>query len=131
MNDDNTTGDEHTRPKLSLSTVVTGVEGGLFATIVMTVFREPTARALPPPAELLAQRFGGDRDDYYVTSLALHLLYGIGGGALFAPLLATMHDEGYPEATGLVVRRRIWTRPFGLRRAGDAPLAPRYGPRCQ
>lgn len=104
MNDADTTGDEHTHPKLTLSTVSTGLEGGLFATIVMTVFREPTARALPPTAELLSQHFGGDRDDYHLTSLALHLLYGIVGGAIFAPILATIHYERmHPEATGLVV----------------------------
>jgi hypothetical protein len=95
--------DEHTHPRLSLSTVATGLEGGLFATVVMTAFREPTARALPPTAELLSQYFGGDDNDYRVTSLLLHLLYGIVGGALFAPLLVTVHDEGHPEATGLAI----------------------------
>jgi hypothetical protein len=104
MNDAETTGDEHTHPRLSLSTVATGLEGGLFATIVMTVFRESTARALPPTAELLSQYLGGERDDYPVASLVLHLLYGIVGGAVFAPILAAMHDEqSHPEATGLVV----------------------------
>jgi hypothetical protein len=103
MNDANRAGDEHAHPRLSLSTVATGLEGGLFATVIMTAFREPTARALPPTAELLSQYFGGDRDDYPLASLALHLLYGIVGGALFAPILATVHDEGHPEATGLAV----------------------------
>jgi hypothetical protein len=104
MDDADTAGDEHSHPRLSLSTVVTGLEGGLFATVVMTAFREPTARALPPTAELLAQRFGGDRDDYPVASLALHVLYGIVGGAVFAPILAMAHHERtHPEATGLAV----------------------------
>ena len=103
MNDADANGDEQSRPRLSLSTVATGLEGGLFATIVMTVFREPTARALPPTAELLSQRFGGDRDDYHLPSLALHALYGIIGGAFFAPMLATLDDErAHPETTGLL-----------------------------
>lgn len=104
MDDADASGDEQSHPRVSLSTVATGLEGGLFATIVMTAFREPTARALPPTAEFLAQWFGGDREDYRLTSLLLHLLYGTVGGAVFAPILATMHSEQtYPEATGLVV----------------------------
>lgn len=103
MDGTDATGDEHTHPRLSLSTVATGLEGGLFATVVMTVFREPTARALPPTAELFSQCFGGDSGDYGVTSLLLHLLYGTVGGVFFAPILAMVHDEGHPEATGLAV----------------------------
>lgn len=96
--------DEHTRPELSLSTVATGLEAGAFATVVMTVFREPTARALPPTAELLAQWFGGDPDDYHLRSLGLHLLYGTVAGGLFAPVLAVIDAERtHPEAVGLVV----------------------------
>ncbi|EMA41236.1 hypothetical protein [Halococcus hamelinensis] len=101
---DGTPSDEHTRPSLSLATVATGLEAGLFATVVMTVFREPTARALPPTAELLTKWFGGDADDYHLRSLGLHLVYGAIAGGLFAPILAALDAERtHPEAVGLVV----------------------------
>ena len=101
---DSTPTDEHTRPSLSRSTVATGLEAGAFATVVMTVFREPTARALPPTAELLARWLGGDADDYHLHSLGLHLVYGAIAGGLFAPILAVIDaDRTHPEAVGLVV----------------------------
>ena len=83
--------------------LLTGIEGGLFATGVMTLFREPTARALPPTAEFLARCLGGEPADYPVTAFILHLLYGIGAGVVFVPVLTTLLDESdEPETVGLV-----------------------------
>ena len=92
------------RPTLSLSTIPTGAVGGLFATIVMTAFREPTARALPPTAEFLSQYLGGEREDYFLSSFVLHFLYGITAGTVFGPVLAAVDRERtHPEAIGLLV----------------------------
>ncbi len=83
--------------------LLTGVEGGLFATVVMTLFREPTARALPPTAEFLARYLSGEQADYPVAAFVLHLLYGIGAGIVFVPIFTTMIGEtDEPETVGLV-----------------------------
>ncbi len=66
-----------------------GLEGGLLATLVMTVYRLPVSRSLPPTAEFWAQFVGGgEPEDYPVPALALHFAYGAGAGAAFAALLA-------------------------------------------
>lgn len=84
-------------------TFVAGI-GGLFATVVMTIFRAPTARSLPPTANFLSRIFGGSSDDYPVSSMALHLLYGVAGGVAFGfswNRLPEYTDE--PEITGFVL----------------------------
>lgn len=70
----------------------------------MTAFREPTARSLPPTANFLSRWVGGSPEDYPFSSLALHLLYGIGAGiplGLAWPRLARGVEE--PEVAGLVI----------------------------
>ncbi|WP_228842374.1 hypothetical protein [Halococcus agarilyticus] len=81
----------------------TGAVGGVFATFVMTAFREPTARALPPTAVFVSRYRGGDPEEYPVTSLALHVLYGIGGGVGFGLAFESIVDDtDEPETVGLV-----------------------------
>lgn len=71
-----------------------GANGGVVATIVMTAFRIPIARSLPPTADFWAQYIGGgDPDDYTLQGLLLHLLYGAGGGVVFA-LLGEPSESG-------------------------------------
>lgn len=83
--------------------VLTGIEGGFFATVVMTLFRAPTARALPPTAEFLAQYLGGRPEDYPVAAFLLHLLYGGSVGIAFVPVSAILVDKtDEPETLGLV-----------------------------
>lgn len=84
--------------------ILTGIEGGLFVTAIMTLFRAPTARALPPTAEFLAGYFGGEPADYPVTALGLHLLYGAGAGVVFVPVLTRLLEEtDEPETIGLLI----------------------------
>ncbi|WP_204366098.1 hypothetical protein [Halogeometricum pallidum] len=86
------------------SALTTGVIAGFVATVVMTAFREPTARSLPPTSDFLSRWFGGDSEDYAVSSLLLHLAYGIGGGVGFGlgwNRRGTRSDE--PETVGLVL----------------------------
>ena len=86
------------------STIRAGLVGGLFATLVMTVFRAPIARSLPPTAEALGQYLDGDPEDYRVASLLLHALYGTVGGLFFAPLFSLVVGEtDEPETVGLFV----------------------------
>ncbi|PSQ49671.1 hypothetical protein BRD19_03380 [Halobacteriales archaeon SW_7_65_23] len=73
-----------------------GSLGGLVATLSMTVFRLPTSKSLPPTAKFWAKFVGsGDPEDYPITALVLHLLYGVAGGVVYALLTP---GEGDPEA---------------------------------
>lgn len=61
-----------------------GAVGGFVATLVMTAYRLPISRSLPPTARFWALYVaGGDEDDYPVPALVLHLLYGTVAGAVF------------------------------------------------
>ncbi|SIR48746.1 hypothetical protein SAMN05421858_2462 [Haladaptatus litoreus] len=64
-----------------------GLLGGLIATLVMTAYRIPIARSLPPTAAFWAQ-FVGEKEasEYPIHGLVLHLVYGMVGGGIFALL---------------------------------------------
>ena len=95
--------DKKDRSKDGRHPYLTGAEGGFFATIVMTLFREPTARALPPTAGFLAQYLGREPEDYPLPALGLHLLYGTCAGILFAPFLMVLSNStDEPETVGLI-----------------------------
>ena len=80
-----------------------GLIGGAVGTVVMTLFRAPAARSLPPTAPFLSRWIGGSPDDYPLSSLVLHLAYGTGAGAALG--LVSPHPESFdePETVGLVV----------------------------
>ncbi|WP_435180191.1 hypothetical protein [Halorussus sp. AFM4] len=64
-----------------------GTKDGLLATLVMTAYRLPVSRSLPPTAQFWAKYVaGGDPDDHPIAAIALHLLYGAVGGAVFGAL---------------------------------------------
>lgn len=66
-----------------------GLEGGLLATLVMTVYRLPVSRSLPPTAEFWTTFVSdGDPQDVPIPALVLHAGYGGGAGAVFGALLA-------------------------------------------
>jgi len=66
-----------------------GLEGGALATLVMTVYRLPVTRSLPPSAEFWATFVAGGRpDDHPLAALVLHFAYGIGAGGVFAALVS-------------------------------------------
>jgi hypothetical protein len=68
--------------------LVRGVQGGALGTLVMTVFRLPVTRSLPPSADFWAQFVGGGRaSDHRVAGLLLHLVYGAAAGTVFAAAL--------------------------------------------
>lgn len=87
-----------------------GAEGGALATAVMTVYRLPVTRSLPPTAEFWARYVtGGDPDDHPVAALVLHLLYGVVAGTVFAamfpfrePVSSDPGDHGPPSPAGEV-----------------------------
>lgn len=60
-----------------------GAKSGAHATAVMTLFRVPISDSTPPPSEFLAQLFGGTREEYPVSGMVLHHLYGMLAGTIF------------------------------------------------
>ena len=70
--------------------VTIGVVGGLVATVAMTAVMKAVGDGGPPPtANLVAKFSGGEPGDHKMPGMALHLLYGVGAGAVFvagAPL---------------------------------------------
>ncbi|MFC4989893.1 MULTISPECIES: DUF6789 family protein [Saliphagus] len=89
-----------------------GLQAGLVATLIMTAFRLPILRSLPPSANFWAQYVsGGEPEDHPAMGLLLHLAYGVGGGALFGGLFALLESERSiePEQRGLV-----WGAVYGM-----------------
>lgn len=64
--------------------MVRGVVGGLIATALMTLYRFPVFRALPPTSEFWAAFVGGGEPEQYpLEGLLLHFLYGGAAGGVF------------------------------------------------
>jgi hypothetical protein len=78
--------DRATGPGLGVR-LAEGAKAGLVATLTMTAYRLPISRSLPPTAQFWAKFVsGGDPDDHPVAAIALHLLYGVGGGTAFGAI---------------------------------------------
>ncbi|MFC4360116.1 DUF6789 family protein [Halobium salinum] len=91
---------------LTRHAAVDGAVGGLVATVVMTVYRAPVFRALPPTAEFWARYVGGgEAEQYPAQGFVLHLLYGTVAGALFGPILewATRRSPLGRDPTGVTL----------------------------
>ncbi len=89
-----------------------GLQAGFVATLIMTAFRLPILRSLPPSANFYAQYVsGGDPDDHPIAGLVLHLVYGIQAGAVFGALFALQDADRAiePEQRGL-----LWGTVYGL-----------------
>lgn len=82
-----------------------GSLGGIVATVSMTVFRMPTSKSLPPTARFWATYVGsGEPEDYTVTALLLHLLYGVMSGVVFALVTPGSEDaEEVAESKGAIL----------------------------
>jgi hypothetical protein len=68
-----------------MASVIAGLVGGAVATLVMTGAMMALGDGGPPPtAALVARVAGGDPADHAAPGMALHLLYGVVAGAVFA-----------------------------------------------
>lgn len=79
-----------------------GLVGGVVATAVMTLYRLPVFRALPPTAEFWTQYVQeGEPEGFLPEALVLHAAYGAGAGAafslLFTVLAARMDTDSHPR----------------------------------
>ncbi|WP_122089389.1 hypothetical protein [Halalkalicoccus subterraneus] len=98
-------------PVFAARSLVRAIQGGAFATVVMTAFRLPILGSLPPSANFWAKYVGdGHPEEYMGMGILLHLLYGISFGALFGLLYPRMNLPGSATETEGVV----WGGVFGL-----------------
>lgn len=92
--------------------LVEGVVGGLLATIVMTAYRLPIARSLPPTAEFWATFVGSEGpEEYSLIALHLHLFYGAGGGAAFGAVYDRLPKPTNTSPEGAAA---LWGVVYGL-----------------
>lgn len=77
-----------------------GAKGGFIATAIMTIYRLPVFRALPPTADFWARYLGGEAEQYTLSGILLHFLYGTVAGAVFGVL--------FTRITLQPVRSREW-----------------------
>lgn len=92
--------------------VLRAIQGGLFATVVMTVFRLPILRSLPPTANAWARYVGsGHPEEYTNIGLLLHLAYGTAAGAAFGLVYATL--DVFP-GTATETRGVLWGGLYGI-----------------
>ena len=111
-----------------LKSVARGCLGGFAATVVMTVYRIPAFKALPPTAEFWARYVrGGDVEEHFVPGLLLHLLYGVVGGGVYGVLasfvavddtatrewLSVLGGFGYGVALSVFGSRVVFVRVLG------------------
>ena len=105
MSHDDSPIDEDAPGDSRLAWMIRGAKGGLVATMVMSLYRAPMFRALPPTAELWAQYVeGGGAESHPLAGYVLHALYGIGGGVVIGAVLPTVERRSplNREKTALV-----------------------------
>jgi hypothetical protein len=93
--------------------ILTGLIAGLVATVAMTMFMMAMGDDSPPPTAALWAKYVGDEGPaaYMKQGLLLHLLYGVGAGAVFAVgATALALDVG----AGVLVGSALWGLAFGL-----------------
>lgn len=86
------------------TTIISGLLGGLIATIAMTIVMMAAGDDSPPPTATLWSKYIGDKEpqNYMMQGMALHLLYGVvAGGVLAAALMLT--DTGVTSSLPLSI----------------------------
>jgi len=93
--------------------VLSGLVGGLLATIVMTVFMMALGDDSPPPTAALWAKYVGDGspDEYMMQGMALHMLYGIGAGGAFAVGVTAL---GLGVGAGALTGTLLWALAYGV-----------------
>lgn len=73
-------------------TLISGLIGGFFATIVMTVFMMALGDDDPPPTALFWSKYIGDSNpsEYMIHGLLLHLFYGTAAGGIFVGIIPVL-----------------------------------------
>lgn len=88
-------------------TLLGGLVGGLVATMAMTMVMMALGDGSPPPTAALWSKYVGDGtpEEYVPQGMGVHLLYGIGAGAVFAVALPVLGfgSAGIVTVLGLAV----------------------------
>ncbi|RQG97430.1 DUF6789 family protein [Natrarchaeobius oligotrophus] len=104
--------DDRSRAEHALYAAVRGLQAGFVATLIMTAFRLPILRSLPPSANFWAQYVsGGDPENHPIAGLVLHFVYGMQAGAVFGGLFALQDAERSIEAEQ---RGLVWGTVYGM-----------------
>lgn len=86
--------------RAQLGRIRRGAEGGAVATLVMTAYRLPVSRSLPPTAEFWSKFVSGDDPyEHPVVALVLHVVYGVLAGIGFGLLVQSR--ESVDGASGV------------------------------
>lgn len=86
--------DARPRREMAPRAIVRGLQAGFVATLIMTAFRLPIVRSLPPSANFWARYVGGgEPSDHRLAGLLLHVLYGTSAGAVFGGVFAFLSAE--------------------------------------
>lgn len=81
----------------SIRAGIRGCKGGLIATVLLTLYRLPIFRALPPTAEFWAHYVGdGEAADHPIPGFVLHLGYGVAAGGIFGPVFVAVSNR-FPD----------------------------------
>lgn len=103
---------ESSRGREITGAIARGVQAGVVATAIMTAFRLPIMRSLPPTANVWARHVSGaEPEDHPLIGLVLHFAYGAGGGAAFGGLFALLDANRSLEAEE---RGVLWGSIYGL-----------------
>lgn len=72
-----------------MATILSGLAGGLVATIVMTGFMMAMGDDSPPPTALLWSKYvgEGEPEQYKMAGMLLHFIYGIIAGGVFVAVV--------------------------------------------
>lgn len=91
--------------------ILSGLVGGLVATIVMTAFMMMMGDDSPPPPALFWSKYVGDGEpeEYMMQGMALHFIYGIVAGGVFAVLVTAL-----TLGVGTLVGGLIWGVIYGI-----------------
>lgn len=106
--------------RATLQALALGASGGFVATFVMTAFRLPISRSLPPTAEFWTTYVRpGEPDEATLPAILLHFIYGMGAGVVYvvaAPDFSNASEAG-AEGRGVVtaVAYSLLLSAFGLR----------------
>jgi len=93
--------------------ILSGLVGGMVATIVMTIFMMGLGDESPPPTAALWAKYVGDKGpkSYMMQGMTLHMLYGIGAGGVFAVGVTAL---GLGVGNGALTTSLLWAVIFGL-----------------
>lgn len=95
--------------ELTTTVLVSGLVGGLVATIGMSIVMKVMGGGPPPTANFIARFTGGDPGEYAMPGMLLHLVYGtVAGGVLVALAVAVLDVSLVGDLGGALLWGVVW-----------------------